>query len=97
MGRYTEALALNERVRALRNHPPGPSPRVARIYARMGKRKEARQILDTLQRTGGDRFLAGLNFTSLDLAGLYAALGDKDEAFRLLFKNTEVRDGLGVT
>jgi hypothetical protein len=62
----------------------------------MGNRKEARQILDTLRRTGGGRFLAGLDVTSLDLAGLYAALGDKDEAFRLLFKSTEVRDGLGV-
>ena len=96
MGRYTEALALHEKVRAIGNHPPGRSPRVARIYARMGKRKEARQILATLRRTGGDQFLAGLYNASLDLAGLYAALGDKDEAFRLLFKYTEVRDGLGV-
>ena len=40
-----------------------------------------------MRRTDGDAFL---------VAGLYAALGDKDEAFRLLFKNTEVRDGLGV-
>jgi len=95
-GRYTEALALHEKVRAQGNRPPGRSPRVARIYARIGKRKEAMQILDTLRRTGADGFLAGLNDSGLDLAGLYAALGDKDEAFRLLFKNTEVRDGLGV-
>ena len=87
MGRYTEALALNEKVRTLRNRPPGHSPRVARIYARMGKRKDAMQILGTLRSTDGDAFL---------IAGLHAALGDKDEAFRLLFKNTEVRDGLGV-
>ena len=104
MGRYTEALALQEKAGALRNHPRERSPQVARIYARMGKRKEAMEILDTLQRTGGDQFLAGLNVpgsgptlsASLDLAGLYAALGDNDEAFRLLFKNIEVRDGLGV-
>jgi TolB-like protein/DNA-binding winged helix-turn-helix (wHTH) protein/Tfp pilus assembly protein PilF len=87
MGKYTEALALNEKFSALRNHPPERNPRVARIYARMGKRKEARQILDSLRRSDGDAFL---------IAGLHAALGDKDEAFRLLFKNTEVRDGLGV-
>jgi TolB-like protein/Tfp pilus assembly protein PilF len=104
MGRYTEALALHEKAGALRNQARGRNPQVARIYARMGRRKEAMQILDTLRRTGGERFLAGLNIpgsgptlsSSLDLAGLYAALGDKDEAFRLLFKNTEVRDGLGV-
>jgi hypothetical protein len=62
----------------------------------MGKRKEATQILDTLRRTDGERFLAGLNFNILNLAGLYAVLGDQDEAFRLLFKNTELRDGLDV-
>jgi TolB-like protein/DNA-binding winged helix-turn-helix (wHTH) protein/Tfp pilus assembly protein PilF len=95
-GRYTEALALHEKVRALGNQPPGRSARVARIYARMGKRQEARQILDTLRRTGGDRFLAGSYNAEEDLAGLYAAIGDKDEAFRLLFKYTQVRDGLGV-
>ena len=95
MGRYNEALALHEKVRSLGNRSSTRSLRVARIYARMGKPKEARQILDTLRSTGGDRFLAGLN-AGLDLAGLYAALGDKDEAFRLLLKNTEVRYGLGI-
>jgi TolB-like protein/DNA-binding winged helix-turn-helix (wHTH) protein/Tfp pilus assembly protein PilF len=96
MGRYTEALALHEKYDALRNRPPGRSPGVARIYTRMGKRKEARQILDTLRTTSGDRLLTELNFNILNLAGLYTALDDKDEAFRLLYKNSEVRDGLDV-
>ena len=70
----------------------------------MGKRKEARKFWTRCEGPVGTQFLAGLNVpgsgptlsASLDLAGLYAALGDNDEAFRLLFKNTEVRDGLGV-
>jgi TolB-like protein/DNA-binding winged helix-turn-helix (wHTH) protein/Flp pilus assembly protein TadD len=77
MGRYTEALAMHKKADALLNRPPGRDVRVARIYARMGKRKEARQILDRLPKTG--RYYEGL-------AGVYAALGNKDEAFRLLFK-----------
>jgi TolB-like protein/DNA-binding winged helix-turn-helix (wHTH) protein/Tfp pilus assembly protein PilF len=85
MGRYAEALELNEKARVLLNRPPGRSVRVARIYARMGRRKEAREILDRLRETG----------TRESLAGLYAALDDKDEAFRVLFENTEIRDGLG--
>ena len=84
MGRYDEALALHEKVRAMLNRPPAPSPEVARIYARMGKRKEARQILDTLQTTGRHEWLAEL----------YTALGDKDEAFRMLSKRIEAREGL---
>jgi len=88
MGRYSEALALHEKVRALRNDPPGRSLQVARIYARMGKRKEARQILDAWPATG--RYYEGL-------AGVYAALGEKDEAFRLLFRKLEARPVLNYT
>src|SRR6266566_3117100 len=73
-----------EKARALVNRPPGPSLPVARIYARMGKRKEARQILDAVPKTG----------SHVSLATVYAALGDKGEAFRLLFENIEVHDGL---
>jgi tetratricopeptide (TPR) repeat protein len=86
LGRYDEALALHERVRALLNRPPGSSLDVARIYARMGKRKQARQILAT--------FLAGPDALFHKLAGVYAALGQKDEAFRMLFKKSESREGL---
>jgi TolB-like protein/DNA-binding winged helix-turn-helix (wHTH) protein/Tfp pilus assembly protein PilF len=86
MGKYAEALALHEKVAALLNRPDGRHLDAARIYARTGKRKEAMQILDASRMTARP---AGL-------AALYAALGDKDEAFRLLFNNIEVRDRLGV-
>lgn len=87
MGRYAEALALLEKANAL-NRPPGHSLQAARIYARMGKRKEARQILDALPKTR--RYYSGF-------AGVYAALGDKDEAFRLLFMLSEQRPMLNYT
>jgi tetratricopeptide (TPR) repeat protein len=94
IGRYTEALALHNKAEALSNRQPACSLRVARIYARMGKHEDARQILDRLVRTGKHDSLTG-SYSTL-LAGLYAALGDRDEAFRVLFKNVEFRDGLGV-
>jgi TolB-like protein/DNA-binding winged helix-turn-helix (wHTH) protein/Tfp pilus assembly protein PilF len=83
MGRYAEALALHKKGHSLRNHA-ALRLKVARIYGRMGKRKEARHILDAFPKTGNYQMLAGV----------YAALGDKDEAFRLLFSKAEVREGL---
>jgi hypothetical protein len=57
----------------------------ARIYARMGKRKEAREILD-----------ASRGRNAQLLATVHAALGDKDDAFRLLFMAIEEPRGLPV-
>jgi tetratricopeptide (TPR) repeat protein len=90
MGKYAEALAANQRVDAPLGRAPGGNFRIARIYARMGKQNEARQILDALRdRSAGRRSLTGS-------ASVYAALGDKDEAFRLLFRNVEERDDLAI-
>ena len=85
MGRYDEALAFHEKEKNVSGRAQDLSPAVARIYARMGKADEARRILD-LQRTRGSQWFV--------LATTYAALGDNDEAFRLLFQVTEERDAL---
>lgn len=85
MGRYDEALAVHEKEKAVSGRAQDLSPAVARIYARMGKPDEARRMLD-LQRTKGSQWFV--------LATTYAALGDNDEAFRLLFQVTEERDAL---
>ena len=45
----------------------------------MGKQREARQML------------SGLKAEAFDIAAAYAALGDKDEAFRILEKAFEER------
>ncbi|MCI0419538.1 MAG: tetratricopeptide repeat protein [Acidobacteria bacterium] len=86
MGRYTEALEIYDKARVLRGSPPdNPTFRasVAKVDARMGKRSEARRIFEGLKDLG-----------RADIrAGAYAAIGDKDEAFRLLFKMVEKREG----
>jgi tetratricopeptide (TPR) repeat protein len=84
MGRYAEAIALHEKADKLLGRPGG-GPSIARIYARMGKRDEARRILDR-HRT--------IKLPWFEPATAYAALGDHDEAFRLLFGMLEERDSL---
>ena len=87
MGRYTEAVAFLEKARALAADPGSSDisyiARLARVYARMGRRSEARQMLEGLKSRG--------RLPLLDVAGAYTALGDKDEAFSLLFRMVEQR------
>ena len=87
MGRYPEAVAFLEKARALANDPGSSDisykARLARVYARMGRRSEARQMLEGLKSSG--------RLPLLDVAGAYTALGDKDEAFSLLFRMVEQR------
>jgi TolB-like protein/DNA-binding winged helix-turn-helix (wHTH) protein/Tfp pilus assembly protein PilF len=84
MGRYAEAIALHEKADKLLGRPGG-GPSIARIYARMGKADEARRVLDR-------QWTSKLPW--FEPATAYAALGDKDEAFRLLFGMLEERDSL---
>jgi tetratricopeptide (TPR) repeat protein len=77
MGKYAEALAFYEKTQALLTNPRnGDSEDIARVYAHMGMVSEARQMLKRL----GDRSPA-----------VYAALGEKDTAFRLLFNSVDQR------
>jgi len=79
MGRYADALAAYQKGGS---GSPGYRARVARIYARMGRHGEAKQMLEDLKAKLGSP-LPGV------AAGAYAALGDKDEAFKLLFAMAE--------
>ncbi|HET6961935.1 MAG TPA: tetratricopeptide repeat protein, partial [Terriglobia bacterium] len=84
VGRFTEALATYAKHAALRGKPPDDPPYLAiraRVYALMGKRYEARSILKGLRPQKPDF-----------KAAAYAALGDNDEAFRLLFQKVENRE-----
>jgi len=83
LGRYDEALAVYEKVNALRGDP-GRGPDIAIVFARMGKRKEANQLLATLRTTS----------PLVRLAQAYAVLGNDDEAFRLLFRLADERNAL---
>lgn len=77
LGRYAEALALLQKAATAENRS-GSELATARIYARMGKREEARAIVDRSK--GNDPY---------SLAMVYAALDDNDEAFRLLLRALE--------
>lgn len=82
MGKYSEAIELYERANAARgNLPAGQKPfraELARIYARMGKRSEAKSIL--------------ADFGDDGAPAAYAALEDNDTAFKILFRRVEERD-----
>jgi serine/threonine-protein kinase len=89
MGRYTDALASMEKAETLRSgsgRDRGYTARLARVYARMGRRNEALRLLKDLKRT-----TEPARFPKLFAAAAWAALGDKDEAFRLLFSAVEER------
>ena len=80
VGKYDEALMLLEKAASIegRRRDANETVAAARIYALMGKRKEAIGMLK------GSR---GSNPHMLAMA--YTALGDHDEAFRLLFRIIE--------
>ena len=84
MGRYDEALAFQEKENKVLGRASAAGPDLARIYARMGNRQKARQILALGEAS---------RRTWLSMASAYAALGEHDEAFRLLFKSVDERDG----
>jgi serine/threonine protein kinase/Tfp pilus assembly protein PilF len=92
MGRYDEAIANYKKFQSQIGHDPVGSPAgIARAYARMGKLNEARRILAEMKATTDpSRFSTG------PVAQAYTALGDKDEAFKVLFRLVEERINLAT-
>ena len=83
MGRRDEALLLFEKARSIDPRPSAAyGAQVARTYARMGRAREARELLASLESRDG-----------VSAAAVHAALGDHDAAFAALFRAVEVRDG----
>jgi hypothetical protein len=76
MGKYAEALEAYEQERTLGNPPRRDSGDIPRVYAHMGRVSESKQVHKRLGEQSAD---------------VYAALGDKDAAFRLLFKSVDER------
>lgn len=81
LGRYDEAIAMFQKAAQLRSEGLH-SVRLARVYALTGKQREAREILSRV------------NGAAFETAGAYVALGDNDEAFRILEKAVAERDSL---
>ena len=65
-----------------------PESGLAVTYARMGRQEEARQILDTLKQVAATRYLPGE-----EIAVMYIALGENDEAFKWLDRAFQERSG----
>jgi tetratricopeptide (TPR) repeat protein len=76
MGQYDRAVTAS-----LRAGPAGRG-QLARVYARMGRHREARQILEDAKASPG-------RLSPIVEASTYAALGDKDRAFKILFDSLE--------
>jgi len=89
MRRYPEVITSLEKAEALRNGGKGVGyrSRLARAYAAMGRRGEARRMLEEIKATTEPDRLP-----LLAMAAAYTALGDKDEAFKLLFRAIDERN-----
>jgi eukaryotic-like serine/threonine-protein kinase len=84
LGRYEEAIAVFEKDRHLTGDERAFRAGIARVHGLMGRQSEARQMISVV------------NAQPILVAGVYAALGDKDEAFRVLEKAVEERNSLLV-
>ena len=81
-----------EKAHALDEQDPEPLALLAQAYIKTGRRTEALKILDELNET------ARRNYVRPELfAMIYAALGDKSKAIRLLEDEYQNRDGFDLT
>jgi adenylate cyclase len=75
-GEFQKAIELYEKAQQTTHFP---SVGLAITYAKMGRREDARRILEELIEKSHQQYVAGEK-----IASVYAALGEKDEAFRWL-------------
>jgi serine/threonine-protein kinase len=85
-GRYEEALAEMPKARALVERPRQLA-RIGYVYAAAGKRDEAIKILAEVEGSTSQRYDLGAY-----IAAIYAALGNKDQAFAWLEKACDERE-----
>ena len=83
LGRYAEALAYVEKMEQVLGDKNTSSRWRAGIYALMGKKREAKEILHASEKVGA---LAG---DKLGLAVIYTMLGDRDRAIGALQEGVE--------
>ena len=85
LGRFEEALAVHENAKQVAPSVEGYRSVSAYVYARMGRKEEARQMVK------------GITVFPIDLAAVYVALGERDEAFRILEQAITEHNTLLVT
>jgi DNA-binding winged helix-turn-helix (wHTH) protein/TolB-like protein/Tfp pilus assembly protein PilF len=91
LGRYEEAIAELQRARALYGGGPGEiEARLGTVYAMSGKPVKAHEELDHLKRTDSAAQTEGGTASALILA----KLGNKEQAFKLLYAAAAHHDSL---
>ena len=84
-GDFNQAVPLYEKAQAATHFP---SVGLGITYAKMGRREDARRILDQLIEKSRQQYVAADS-----IAAVYVALGEKDEAFRWLDRAVEEHSG----
>jgi len=90
LGKFDEALASAQKLINGAGDHRLDRRSLARIYARMGRRREAMEIVQAIERDGA---LGGAEFA---LAAIYSALGDRDHAIAALERGVQQRSILAV-
>jgi TolB-like protein/DNA-binding winged helix-turn-helix (wHTH) protein/tetratricopeptide (TPR) repeat protein len=85
---YPEAIAAFRKAVSLAGETIEGKPQLARSLIAGGDTKEGLQVVHQLQAAARSRYVS-----SLDMAGIYTALGERDKALDLLEKALENRDG----
>ncbi len=78
-GMFDDAIAEFQKAIALSGNSPLMIAALGHAYARAGKRNEANGILDELQKLSAVRYVS-----SYELAAIYVALGEREQAFQRL-------------
>ena len=81
-GDYADALAEYKKAHELNEYDPHVIALIGRLYAVTGNRAEALKMLAQLKSIAAERYVADYS-----IALVYAALGEKDQAFALLEKS----------
>jgi serine/threonine protein kinase/Flp pilus assembly protein TadD len=91
MGRFDEAIASFKKYQSHGGRAWSASVGIAGVYARLGKLREARRLLAESKATADPAI-----FSDAPIARTYALLGDKDEAFKVLFRQVEERNSVAT-
>jgi TolB-like protein/DNA-binding winged helix-turn-helix (wHTH) protein/Flp pilus assembly protein TadD len=84
---YADALSEFNKANALPGSPTFVIANIAGAYALSGRVAEARRLLAELQQSASQQYVPAIY-----IAGVYAALGDKDQAFKWLQQGYAERD-----